>query len=79
VIIVVILVNCVTNIAGKLYMSSNQGGRVQRRTLAGGRSGGEGVLLSKFTETVLRPRAGDGVVPQLVEKAHIMDEAYFSR
>jgi hypothetical protein len=36
-------------------------------------------MLSKFAETVLRPRAGDGIVPQLVEKAHIMDEAYFSR
>lgn len=48
------------------------------RTLAGARSESEGVVFSELAETVFRPWAGDGVVPQVVEEAH-MDQAYFSR
>lgn len=54
-----------------LFRISNERGRVQRRTLAGDRSGSGGLVLSELAETVLRPRAGDGVIPQLVEKAHV--------
>ena len=34
--------------------------------VAGVRSESEGVVLSELAEAVLRPRAGDGVVPQVV-------------
>lgn len=40
------------------------------RTLGGVRSESEGVVLSEPAEAVVRCRAGDGVVPQVVEEAH---------
>jgi len=39
-------------------------------TLAGVGSESEGVVLSELAEAVLRRRAGDGVIPQVVEEAH---------
>lgn len=35
------------------------------------------MVLSELAETVLRPRAGDGVIPQLVEKAHMYGSSVF--
>lgn len=40
------------------------------RTLAGGRSESEGVVLSELAKAVLRARTGDGVIPQVIEEAH---------
>lgn len=40
------------------------------RTLVGDRSGKEGRVFSELAETILRQRSGDGVIPQVIEKAH---------
>lgn len=45
-------------------------GRACMRTLGGGRSESEGVVLSELAEAVLRARTGEGVIPQVIEEAH---------
>lgn len=45
-------------------------GRACMRTLGGGRSESEGVVLSELAEAVLRARTGEGIIPQVIEEAH---------
>jgi hypothetical protein len=43
------------------------------RTLVGDRWGREGRVFSEFAETVLRPRSGNGVIPQVIKQTHESD------
>lgn len=40
------------------------------RTLIGDGTSWEGRVFPEFAETILRPRSGDGIIPQVIKNAH---------